>query len=132
MDVRGAADALSGVENRAQERLSPGADNTLDADLDHSVARDVEACHLEVDERERRSFDRQVPRGPWRWRAHHAQSLPPRNDADPRKPPAAMTSSEPVVCARLGTSPKTGTARTRMMATLENPMTLTRAALSSA
>ena len=129
VDLLGPSRALSGVDERTQGRLPLASDDPFDANFDDPIERQVEARHLQVDERQRRSVDRHVPRGPERRRTH-VPSLP-RRDASPLEPssaPDAMTRSEPAIWTELGTSPKTGTATTRMMTTLEKLTILTRAA----
>ena len=51
-------------------RFGSPADDPLDAHLDHAIARGVEAGHLEVDERQRRLGDGQIPRRPGGGRGH--------------------------------------------------------------
>ena len=68
VDVRVAAGARRRAHERLDRRLARLAAPALDAHFDDAIARRVEPGHLEVDERERRLADRQVPRRPGRRR----------------------------------------------------------------
>jgi hypothetical protein len=74
VDLRRAADANPGMDDRADGRDASSANEALDAHFDDAIVIHVESRHLEIHERQRRLRDRQTPRRSVR-RGGHAPSL---------------------------------------------------------